>query len=203
MGKIIKMKLEAIEKGQFEIEEMTVSVDDGKILEVIPAFYYEEYKGYSLYIDTCEVGKRPVLGCALAIFNLELPALVTDTIDWVDKDYDGIDEILFYPVIIDVEYEGTMRNDLAVRLNKKEYYLLYRRYGDILGIRGYCRDELSGNIFFLIELYDKDWSRVFRTKKPICTQIRSQIEMWKRELSFESMVFTVEYVSLSNNDTKG
>lgn len=193
------MKLEAIEKGQFEIEEITVSMDNGVILGVIPAFYYEEYRRYRLYVDTCEVGKRPVFVRALAIFNLELPGIVTDIINWVGVDYEGIDRILIYPVTIDEDYEGTKRKDLAIRIDKKEYSLLYRRYKDILGIGGYCRDELSEGISFVIEPNEKDWKRVFRTKKRICAQVKSQMENWKEELSFQLIEFSVEYISLINN----
>lgn len=192
------MKLEAMEKGQFEIEEMTVSMDDGVIQGVIPSFYNEEYRGQNLYADTCEVGKSPVLFRVLAIFNLELPGIVTDRIDWVDKDYEGIDKVLFYPVTIDDEYEGTGRRDLAINLDTKEYYFLYRRYEDILGIGGYCRDELSGDVCFPVDLYEKDLKCVFRTKRDICTLLKKQVEEWKRELDFQSMVFVIEYVSSAN-----
>lgn len=195
MGKIIKMKLEAIEKGQFEIEEMTVSTDDGRVLGVIPAFYYKEYEGQSLCVDTCEVGKCPVFFRVLAIFNLVLPGVVTDIINWVGRDYDGIAKILFYPVTIDCEYESTKRRDLALTLDKKEFHPLYCRYMDILGIQGYSRDELSSEVFFSVDLNGKDLKRVFRSRRPICTLLKDQIEMWKKELVCESMEFVMEYVS--------
>ena len=197
MGRIIKMKLKALEEGQFEIEEMTVSLDDGAILGVIPEFYYKEYKGQSLYADTCLVGERPILVRALAIFNLRLPGIVTDVIDWIDKDYDWIDKILFYPVTVDDGYQGTVRRELAVSLDKGEYQSLYRRYVSMLAIKSYCRNELSGDVSFPVELYEKDLKRIFRTRKPICILMREQIEKWQKELSFQQMVFVVEYVSLT------
>ncbi len=197
MGRIIKMKLKALEEGQFEIEEMTVSLDDGAILGVIPEFYYKEYKGQSLYADTCLVGERPILVRALAIFNLRLPGIVTDVIDWIDKDYDWIDKILFYPVTVDDGYQGTVRRELAVSLDKGEYQPLYRRYVSMLAIKSYCRNELSGDVSFPVELYEKDLKRIFRTRKPICILMREQIEKWQKELSFQQMVFVVEYVSLT------
>lgn len=194
MGRVVKMKLEAIEKGQFEIEEMTVAMDDGRVLGVIPAFYNKEYEGQSLYADTCEVGKCPAFFRVLAIFNLVLPGVVTDIIDWVGRDYDGIAKILFYPVTIDCEYEGTNRRDLALTLDKKEFHPLYCRYMDILGIQGYSRNELSGEVFFSVDLNGKDLKRVFRSRRPICILLKNQIEMWKKELVCESMVLVIEYV---------
>lgn len=137
MDRIVKMKLEVIEEGQFEIEEMTVSMDDGRVLGMIPAFYNKEYERHSLYVDTYEVGKCPVFDRVLAIFNIVLPAVVTDVINWVGRDYDGIDKILFFPVVIDDKYEGTNRKDLAIVLDKKDYYPLFRRYKETLEISGY------------------------------------------------------------------
>ncbi len=200
MGRVIKMKLEALEEGQFEIEEMTVSMDDGAILRVIPEFYNKEYQGHCLYVDTCVVGQRPVLIRALAIFNLRLPGIVTDMIDWVDKDYDGIDRILFYPVTVDDEYQGTVRKDLAISLDKGDYLPLYQRYASILEIKNYCRDGCLGDICFPVELYEKDLKRVFRTKKDICTLLKKQIEKWTEELDFQSMVFVIEYIRINKKE---
>lgn len=42
MDRIVKMKLEVIGEGQLEIEEMTVPMDDGRVLGMIPAFYNKE-----------------------------------------------------------------------------------------------------------------------------------------------------------------
>lgn len=189
MSKVKKMKLQPLNEGECDIKEMFIN-EDGKILRVIPKVYNKEYKGLNLYQETCEIGKNPIFLHAFAIYGLMLPCVVTEAIDWVNEDYSNFEEILFYPATTTEDYmEEICYKDMAITLNKNDFYPLYQKYNNILGIEEYILDEDFNQISYPVRLYD--WKGIVKSRFTITTLMRQQLREWRKVLP--KAYFILEY----------
>lgn len=196
--KVIKVKLQALCKGQFCLEEMTISKESehiGLIKSVIPKDLNHDYKGEGIFINSCEIGATPTLLYKLGIYNLELPCTVKDKIDWFEEDYDGIAGISLYPVTTSDEYEPVEWKDNAVSLNREAFYPLYIKYHKLLGIREYVGDAESDSAGFKIELHDNEMKRICKDENDTSLRLSAQAGIWKEKFSDRTLSFMLEYTS--------
>lgn len=197
MSKIIKIKLQALEEGQYDIEEMIIN-GDGAILRVIPKAYNEEYKGMNLFIETCERGKSPTLLRALAIYNLMLPCIVTEVTDWTNEDYASFETISLYPVTITKDYtEEIYHKEMAITLNKDDLYPLYQKFNYIMGIEECLRNEQSTLISFPVRIDENNLKQIFKSRCPIALLMKRQLIEWKRV--FPKAFLMIEYNTRFSN----
>lgn len=191
MNKPVKIKLKALESDQYDVEEMIID-KEGSILRVIPKHFNKEYRGLDLFIETCEPGEKPVILCALGMYYLKLPCIVTEVTPWTNEDYNSFETILFYPVTITEDHmDEIYYKEHAITLNKEDLYPLYQKNCNIMGIEEYLRDESSNIISFPVRLYGEDLKQILKSRKPIVNIMRKKIAEWKKIIP--KAYFMIEY----------
>lgn len=187
----VKIKLKALESDQYDVEEMIID-EEGSILRVIPKFFNKEYRGLNLFIETCGPGKKPVLLCALGMYYLELPCVVTEVTPWTNEDYSSFETILFYPVTTTEDFMGEIyHKEYAISLNKEDLSPIYQKYNNIMGIEEHLRDESSNIISFPVQLYGEGLKQILKSRKPIVNIMREKIAEWKKIIP--EAYFMIEY----------
>lgn len=201
MNDTIKIKLQGIGPDQYDIEEMIVG-ENGNILRVIPKAGNNEFRGLNLFVETCEIGKRPVLFRALGIYYLELPCVVTEVTPWTNEDYSAFETILFYPVTRTEDYMTAIyHKEYAISLNKKNLSPFYHKYNNIMGIEESLRDEVSNKISYIVSLNYEGLKLLRESRMPIASLMRKKIIEWEK--IFPKAYFVIEYSKqFSNSSTK-
>lgn len=195
MNKPVKIKLKALESDQYDVEEMIID-KEGSILRVIPKHFNKEYRGLDLFIETCEPGEKPVILCALGMYYLKLPCIVTEVTPWTNEDYNSFETILFYPVTTTKDFMGYYMGEIyhkeyAISLNKEDLYPLYQKNSNIMGIEEHLRDESSNMISFPVRLYGESLKQILKSRKPVVNIMRKKIAEWKKIIP--KAYFMIEY----------
>ena len=185
-----KIKLESVEYGQFNVEEMIIS-DDGKILRVLPKVCSAGYEGVSFWPETCVVGEKPIILQVLGTYNLALPCIVTEVKKWIDEDYDNFSSIQLYPTTITDDYMGELlHKDLAIKIDKVEFYSIYQKYNHIFGIDQYRLEEEQQQVSFPVEINQQALKHI-KSRNSIIAQIKNQLKIWSEEIP--RVHFIIEY----------
>lgn len=138
--------------------------------------------------------------------------LNASTLEKINEDYSHICEIIFYPVTLSKDYESKKHKELAIILDKNEFYPLYKENIDLLEMSRYWVDEETQKVHFPINI-NKQGLEIFRRYSlqdlilfnpinSIKKKLSDQAESWTKKFSNEFTVeFVIEYIGFVEDYT--